>query len=111
MSNFFFFNFNEIFLISLSLILYFFKIFSTVSLFLITYSISSYGLFILDIKKPAKFENSLVLVISFKLFVFSLFFLLIKLDEIKKTPEKKIINEIKKIRVEVFYLKGFWTNY
>ena len=93
--SFFSFNLKEIFLISLSLILYFFKIFSTVSLFLITYSISSYGLFILDVKKCTKFENSLVSVISFKLLLFSSFFLLMKLDETRKSPEKIIIIVIK----------------
>tara|TARA_A100001015_G_C14868045_1_gene663182 strand:+ start:646 stop:813 length:168 start_codon:yes stop_codon:yes gene_type:complete len=50
----------------------------------------------LDIKKLDIFENSLVLVISLKLLAFSLFFLLIKLDEIRKMPEKIIKKDIKK---------------
>ncbi len=87
--------------------MYFFNIFSTVSLFLITYSISSYGLFIFEIKKFAKFENSLFSVISLKLSEFSLFFLSIKLDETKKSPEKININEIKSNRIKVFNLNRF----
>ena len=102
MASFFSFSLKEIFLISLSLTLYSFRIFSTVSLFLITYSISSYGLFTFDIKKFAKFENSLDSVICFKLLLFSSFFLSMKLNEIKKTPEKMIINEIKKIGLKLF---------
>ena len=43
---------------------------------------------ILEIKKFVKFENSLVFVISLKLFLFFIF-LLIKFDEIKKTAKKQ----------------------
>ena len=56
---------------------------------------------IFENKKLVKFENSLVLVISIKLFLLSLFFLLIKFDEIKKRHEKMIKKDISAVKVRL----------